>query len=164
MDRAPIDEGHKKVVVIENNIVTSDGLACDWIYGHLFWSDTGTNSIMMSDFDGKMIATVITDRTFSPLCLNLSSLLLTVFLLPDLEEPRAIAVYPEKGWLFWSDWGENPRIERAGMDGSHRSVIVDKSVRWPNGIALDLASDRIYWVDAKLNLVGSADLDGANSR
>ena len=62
--RAPIDEGHKKVVVIENNIVTSDGLACDWIYGHLFWSDTGTNSIMMSDFDGKMIATVIRDSKF----------------------------------------------------------------------------------------------------
>ena len=88
------------------------------------------------------------------------------FPLSDLEEPRAIAVYPEKGWLFWSDWGENPRIERAGMDGSHRSVIVDdeQSVRWPNGIALDLVSDRIFWVDAKLNLVGSADLDGAHSR
>ena len=88
------------------------------------------------------------------------------FPLSDLEEPRAIAVYPEKGWLFWSDWGEQPRIERAGMDGSHRSVIVDdeRSVRWPNGIALDLVSDRIFWVDAKLNLVGSADLDGAHSR
>jgi hypothetical protein len=67
-------------------------------------------------------------------------------------------------WLFWSDWGEHPRIERSGMDGSHRSVIVSKSVRWPNGITLDLVLDRIYWVDAKLNLVGSADLDGANSR
>ena len=62
--RAPIDEGHKKVVVIENNIVTSDGLACDWIYGHLFWSDTGTNSIMMSDFEGRMVATVIRDSKF----------------------------------------------------------------------------------------------------
>ena len=47
--------------MIENNIVTSDGLACDWIYGHLFWSDTGTNSVLMSDFEGKMIATVIRD-------------------------------------------------------------------------------------------------------
>ena len=80
MDRAPIDEGHKKVVVIENNIVTSDGLACDWIYGHLFWSDTGTNSIMMSDFDGKMIATVITDRTFYPLWFSPSSYCFLLFL------------------------------------------------------------------------------------
>ena len=56
--------------------MTADGLACDWVYGHLFWSDTGTNSIMMSDFDGKLLARVIQD---------------------DLEEPRALAVYPEKG-------------------------------------------------------------------
>ena len=24
-------------------------------------------------------------------------------------------------WMFWSDWGRVPKIERAGMDGSHRS-------------------------------------------
>eukprot|EP00095_Tigriopus_kingsejongensis_P002956 maker-scaffold243_size241480-snap-gene-1.20 protein:Tk02956 transcript:maker-scaffold243_size241480-snap-gene-1.20-mRNA-1 annotation:"lipophorin receptor" len=141
--KAPIDEGSKQEVVIDHNIVTADGLACDWVYSHLFWSDTGTNSIMMSDFDGKLLARIIKD---------------------DLEEPRAITVYPEKGWLFWSDWGEVPRIERSGMDGSHRSVIVDETVRWPNGITLDLVLERIYWIDAKLNLVGSADLDGANSR
>ena len=60
--------------------------------------------------------------------------------------------------------GEHPKIERAGMDGSHRSAIVTESVRWPNGLTLDLVLDRIYWIDAKLNLIGSADLDGANSR
>ncbi|XP_059098508.1 very low-density lipoprotein receptor-like isoform X2 [Tigriopus californicus] len=141
--KAPIDEGSKQEVVIDHNIVTADGLACDWVYSHLFWSDTGTNSIMMSDFGGKLLARVIKD---------------------DLEEPRSIAVYPEKGWLFWSDWGEKPRIERSGMDGSHRSVIVSESVRWPNGITLDLVLERVYWIDAKLNLVGSADLDGAHSR
>ena len=65
---------------------------------------------------------------------------------------------------FWSDWGESPKIERAGMDGSHRSAIINEGVRWPNGITLDLVLDRIYWIDAKLNLIGSADLDGANSR
>ena len=60
--------------------------------------------------------------------------------------------------------GEHPKIERAGMDGSHRSAIVTESVRWPNGLTLDLVLDRIYWIDAKLNLIGSADLDGTNSR
>ncbi len=67
-------------------------------------------------------------------------------------------------WLFWTDWGEVPKIERAGMDGSHRQTVVAESVRWPNGVTIDLTQDRIYWIDAKLNLVGSADLDGANSR
>ncbi len=141
--RAPIDEGHLREVVVDRGVVTADGLACDWVYSHLYWTDTGTNAIMASDFDGRLVRTVIKD---------------------ELEEPRAIAVYPEKGWLFWTDWGEVPKIERAGMDGSHRQTVVDRSVRWPNGVTIDLVQDRIYWVDAKLNLVGSADLDGANSR
>ena len=39
-----------------------------------------------------------------------------------LEEPRAIAVDPEMGLIFWTDWGKEARIERAGMDGQHRTV------------------------------------------
>jgi len=130
-------------VVVEHGVVTADGLAADWVHSRLYWTDTGTDTIMSADFNGKLVATVIKDR---------------------LEEPRAVAVYPEKGWLFWSDWGAHPKIERAGLDGSHRSVIVEESVRWPNGIAIDLAQDRIFWVDAKLGLIGSADLDGARAR
>ena len=74
--RAPIDEGHKRQVVAEHNIVTADGLACDWIYSRVYWTDTGTNAIVSADFDGRAVATVVRD---------------------DLEEPRAIALYPEKG-------------------------------------------------------------------
>ena len=74
--RAPIDEGMKQEVVIDRNIVTADGLAVDWVYSHLYWTDTGTNSITMSDLDGNLISTIIKD---------------------DLEEPRAIALHPSKG-------------------------------------------------------------------
>ena len=74
--RAPIDEGYKKEVVIDHNIVTADGLAVDWLYSHLYWTDTGTNSICMSDLDGNLVTTIITDH---------------------LEEPRAIALHPSKG-------------------------------------------------------------------
>lgn len=67
--------------------------------------------------------------------------------------------------MFWSDWGAVPKIERAGMDGSHRqAIVVSDSVRWPNGLSLDLVNERLFWIDAKLNIVGSANLDGTNSR
>jgi hypothetical protein len=46
--------------------------------------------------------------------------------------------------MFWSDWGENPKIERAGMDGSHRTVIISETVRWPNGLTLDLVITIIF--------------------
>lgn len=39
-----------------------------------------------------------------------------------LDEPRAIAVDPLRGLIFWTDWGANARIERAGMDGNDRKV------------------------------------------
>ena len=52
-----------------SGVVTSDGLAIDWIYSHLYWTDTGTDTI--SDTD------------------------LTVELFPDqLEEPKDIALHP----------------------------------------------------------------------
>lgn len=40
-----------------------------------------------------------------------------------LDEPRAIAVDPLRGLIFWTDWGASARIERAGMDGNNRTVI-----------------------------------------
>ena len=38
--------------------------------------------------------------------------------------------------MYWSDWGENPRIERAWMDGTHREIIIQEKIGWPNGIGL----------------------------
>ena len=42
-------------------------------------------------------------------------------LFKDIESPRAIAVDPSKGLIFWIDY-ESGRIERASMDGNDRMV------------------------------------------
>lgn len=63
--------------------------------------------------------------------------------------------------MYWTDWGSNSRIERAGMDGSHRHSIVSNDVKWPNGLTLDLVRKRVYWVDAKLNTISSVNFDGS---
>ena len=39
--------------------------------------------------------------------------------------------------MYWTDWGEVPKIERAGMDGSDRFVIINTEIYWPNGLTLD---------------------------
>jgi hypothetical protein len=66
--------------------------------------------------------------------------------------------------MFWSDWGRVPKIERAGLDGTHRETLLTEGVSWPNGLTIDLVLDRLYWVDAKLSTVGSANLDGSHAR
>jgi len=43
-------------------------------------------------------------------------------------------------------------------------VIVGNDVKWPNGLTLDLIGKRVYWVDAKLNIIGSCNYDGTGRR
>lgn len=64
-------------------------------------------------------------------------------------------------WMYWSDWGEEGRIERAGLDGTHRQIIVSFDIKWPNGLTIDLIRHRLYWADAKLNLISSVNYDGS---
>ena len=41
-----------------------------------------------------------------------------------------------------------PKIEVANMDGSSRQILVKRGLYWPNGLTLDEANNRLYWVDA----------------
>ncbi|XP_076235491.1 low-density lipoprotein receptor isoform X2 [Calliopsis andreniformis] len=141
--KAPIDEGNERVVVIDDGLTTSDGLAVDWVYSHIYWTDSAKNTIELANFEGNMRKTLIRDR---------------------IREPRAIALNPLEGWMFWTDWSDEARIEKAGMDGSHRMVIVDNDVKWPNGLTLDLIGKKVYWVDAKLYIIGSCNYDGSGRR
>ncbi|KAG1699621.1 Very low-density lipoprotein receptor [Nymphon striatum] len=126
---------------IVTDVVTPDGVAFDWIYQHLYWTDTGKDTIEVASFDGTMRKVLFNG---------------------GFEEPRDIVVNPLDGWLYWSDWGSRAKIERGGMDGSHRRVIIDTDIAWPNGMTLDLVSKRLFWVDAKLKLLNSADYNGEN--
>lgn len=56
-------------------------------------------------------------------------------------------------YMYWTDWGEIPKIERAALDGTDRVVLVNTSLGWPNGLALDYAENTIYWGDAKTDKI-----------
>ena len=43
-------------------------------------------------------------------------------------------------------------------------VIPTGLVRWPNGLTLDLVMEKLYWVDAKLHVIGCSNFDGSNIR
>lgn len=61
---------------------------------------------------------------------------------------------------MWSEIGSTPQIERSGMDGSRREVVVSKDLSWPVSLAYDFLDNRVYWADEKLRCIGSASLDG----
>ena len=66
--------------------------------------------------------------------------------------------------MYWTDWGASPKIERAGMDASGRQVIISSSLTWPNGLAIDYGSQRLYWADAGMKTIEFAGLDGSKRK
>ena len=64
--------------------------------------------------------------------------------------------------MFWSDWGKTAKIEMSSMDGSNRKVLINSSIVWPNGLAIDIYrpthSRILYYTDAKIDIIGSYDM------
>ncbi|XP_020857184.1 low-density lipoprotein receptor-related protein 6 isoform X1 [Phascolarctos cinereus] len=127
--------------VVVSGLLSPDGLACDWLGEKLYWTDSETNRIEVSNLDGT---------------------LRKVLFWQELDQPRAIALDPANGFMYWTDWGEVPKIERAGMDGSSRYIIINTDIYWPNGLTLDYEEEKLYWADAKLNFIHKSNLDGTN--
>lgn len=71
-----MDSGEPVTTVISSGLLTVDGIAFDWIYGNIYWTDGGKNKIEMSDKTGKMRKTIVST---------------------DLDEPRAIVLNPLDG-------------------------------------------------------------------
>lgn len=64
--------------------------------------------------------------------------------------------------MLWSEIGSIPQIERSGMDGSQRKVVVSRDLSWPVSLSYDFMDDKVYWADEKLRCIGSASLNGDN--
>lgn len=128
-------------VVIGSGLDLVEGLAIDWIAKNLYWVDSKLKTIEVSTLEGKNHLVLIA---------------------ANISQPRGIVLDPREGSrvLFWTDWGENPRIERVGMDGSERKIILNTKIYWPNGLTLDIATKRIYFADSKLDYIDYCDYDG----
>ena len=129
--------------VVSIGVEMVEDLAVDWVARHIYFTDSSRKHIVVCDLPG-IICAVIMNR--------------------ELDKPRAVAVYPEKSLLFWTDWGSNPHIGSAGMDGSRQTKIISTNIIWPNGLVVDDTIQRIFWTDAKLNRIESSRIDGTDRK
>ena len=65
--------------------------------------------------------------------------------------------------MFWTEWDVGDHytkssIARANMDGTNVRRILYQDVFWPNSLAVDFITDRIFFVDGKIGLIESSDL------
>ncbi|KAL0158177.1 hypothetical protein M9458_046253, partial [Cirrhinus mrigala] len=64
--------------------------------------------------------------------------------------------------VFFTDYGQIPKVERCDMDGQNRTKLVDSKIVFPHGITLDLVSKLVYWADAYLDYIEVVDYEGKN--
>ncbi|XP_036090087.1 low-density lipoprotein receptor-related protein 8 isoform X13 [Rousettus aegyptiacus] len=141
MDKA--SDPAEQEVLIDKQLHSPEGLAVDWVHKHIYWTDSGNKTISVATVDGGRRCTLFSQ---------------------DLSEPRAIAVDPLRGFMYWSDWGYQAKIEKSGLNGVDRQILVSDNIEWPNGITLDLLNQRLYWVDSKLHQLSSIDFSGGNRK
>ncbi|KAJ8960391.1 hypothetical protein NQ314_006081 [Rhamnusium bicolor] len=138
--------GSKVEVLVSTDLASIEGMALDWISKTLYFVDGVRSKIGLIRTDinhgGRMRRTILDSRV--------------------LHKPRGIALHPQHGYMFWTDWSaENPSVNRANLDGTNNITLFGRDkVEWPNGITIDYVANRIYWVDARRDYIGSSDLHG----
>lgn len=137
-----LDRGSEPKDVIVSGLDLVEGLAYDWIGGNIYWLDSRLNTIEVARENGSNRLVLIKE---------------------NITQPRGMMLDPSPGakWLFWTDWGENPRIERVGMDGTNRSTIINTKIYWPNGLTLDIMNKRLYFADSKLDFIDFCNYNGS---
>ncbi|XP_015918312.1 vitellogenin receptor isoform X2 [Parasteatoda tepidariorum] len=132
-------------VALNNGLMIPEDIAVDYIARNLYFTDSGLKQILVCKMEGTMCH-VLHD-------------------LNNMNKPRSITLDLAEGFLYWSDWGVNSwGIYRSGMDGSRRSVLVSKDIKWPNGITIDHTTNRLYWIDANLLTIEYITLDGTERK
>ncbi|XP_078614728.1 uncharacterized protein LOC144883882 [Branchiostoma floridae x Branchiostoma japonicum] len=114
------------------------GLAVDWLNQNLYYTDAYYNWIGL---------------------VNTNSTHRHVVVQTGLDRPQGIAVHPSRGQMFWSDWGREPKIERATLSGQDRTVLVSTNIQRPHGMVIDYVRNRLFWADSGVDIIGSLDLE-----
>ncbi|GFO20012.1 low-density lipoprotein receptor [Plakobranchus ocellatus] len=117
-----------------------DGLAIDQAKDILFYTDAGKKTVMSMSPKGGQIRTVAS----------------------AVDQPRALAVDRKARVVYWTDWGQTPKIEKANYDGTNRQTIATSQLKFPNGIAVDVNSQKVYFCDGGTHRIEVMNTDGTN--
>ena len=118
-------------------------LAVDWISKNIYVTDSEVHSLVVYNIYNGQYKTILADM---------------------INQPRALALYPQRGFLFYTVTSRSACITRIGMDGSKRKEIITEGIVSPKGITVDSFTERIFWTDSHLHHIEMASFDGKNRR
>ncbi|XP_043576459.1 prolow-density lipoprotein receptor-related protein 1-like isoform X2 [Chiloscyllium plagiosum] len=126
--------------------IKSDCVAVDWVGRNIYWTDGVASHILAAKLNmtlnGSQEYTVVVDT--------------------DIDQPHSLVLQPLNGLMYWAEIGGEPHIERAGMDGTNRRLLIKSGLGWPTSLTIDPLGRKLLWADSKLHCIGVANLDGSN--
>lgn len=137
------EDGSNYKVIMRQKSGASHGIAVDGLSRTIFWFNDNGKKLMMSSLDGALTKTIL--KT-------------------GLDNPRDIALYEEKGYVYFTEQKYN-YIGRINTDGT--AMISTRNKRediHATGLAVDKIEDRIYWCDEEYYSIESTDLDFKDKR
>ncbi|KAM4690530.1 nidogen-2 [Rhinophrynus dorsalis] len=144
INRASLEPGAEPETIISSGLMSTEGLAIDFLRRTMFWTDSGLDKIESSRLDGSE-RKILFDT--------------------QLVNPRAITVDAIRGNLYWTDWNrEAPKIETSFVDGSNRRILVNDNIGLPNGLTFDPFSKQICWADAGTKKLECIQSNGSGRR
>ncbi|XP_074601049.1 nidogen-like [Brevipalpus obovatus] len=142
LDRSSTN-GSQSVELI-GGLESPEGVAIDWIARNMYWTDSLERKIYVAKINGSYQRALI--KT-------------------DLVNPRGLALYPQLGLMFWTDWNRaGPKIEAAYMDGTGRRTLIQENLKSPNMLAIDYTFQEVCWSDGGLKRVECTDFYGNRRR
>ena len=114
------------VTEIVGDMTGVDDIAVDWVHDNIYWTDSTRLTISASSVDGDAGVVDVVSQS--------------------LYNPQSILVFPSRYFLFWTDVGDEPKIERSRLDGEERMTVVKEAIIWPTGISVDGVKERLYWL------------------
>ncbi|KAL1455098.1 hypothetical protein WDU94_009217 [Cyamophila willieti] len=141
-----MDSTDIKPIPLMNDTIRGN-FAIDWVANNIYFIDSVMPTINVARSDGQH----------------------KKILVEDLMEPLAIAVYPRRGILFYSHWGlydnsPTTKIEKVHLDGSHRTVLVEEDLAFPNELAIDFKQRRLFWADSTNRRIEFCDFFGRSRK
>lgn len=134
------ENGTNFTVVLQSINFSANVLAIDQITNIMYLYGSSEKAIVMTSLDGKHRKTI----------------------LKDLEQVVDIALYEEKGYLYFSDYNRR-LLGRVNTDGSNLITFTSGSLSpRVTGLAVDKIEGRVYFIDYYRYKLESTDLDFNN--
>lgn len=134
------EDGSNLEMIVASGLGQPEDLFLDWLTGNIYFTDAIKQHIAVCSNLGFYCRSLIKD---------------------NVKNPRGIALHPQLGVLYYSDWNKNsPKIVISGMDGKGVKDFITENIHFPTGLTLDWPNERLYWVDVKYRTIESVHMNG----